>query len=105
MKLKNKTGYNSGSVTSIYAIKDGVSFHNTLGHCSGFHDNISVKAWKRFGLCTQILFGTMAICDANTIVETFPLQLLSHIQGYYGNYCNTMSQGAIFIPAKITPHF
>ena len=52
----------------------------------------------RFDVSTQILVAAMAASYANTIVETFPLQPLFHIQGYHGNHCNT--QGVIFKPVK-----
>ena len=48
-------------------------------YCSGFHGDISVKAeipLKWFDLCAQILIATMAICYANTIVDTYPLKPL-----------------------------
>ena len=46
--------------------------YNTLGCCSIFQCNISIKAWipqNWFDLCAQILVATMAICYANTVVE------------------------------------
>jgi len=53
---------------SLHTVKSGVLVRmfssNTLGCCSGFHGNVSVKAgisWKRFDLCTQILVATTSI--------------------------------------------
>jgi len=73
--------------------KDGVFVctfrYNIYGCCSGCHGNFSVKAgrpWKQFDLK---YLPTVAIFYANTIVDTFPLKPLFHVQGYYGNHCST----------------
>ena len=57
----------------------GCLTHVNMVYCSGFHGDISVKAeipLKWFDLCAQILIATMAICYANTIVDTYPLKPL-----------------------------
>ena len=49
--------------------------YKTHGCCSGFHGNFSVKAWKRFDLCTQTSVATMAVCYANIMVDIFDISL------------------------------
>ena len=74
-----------GSTVTIIS-KNGVLFHwlkyDTLGVLQLLHCNVSVKPriiWKQFDLCIEILVATMAICYANTAVETFSLYPLFHI--------------------------
>lgn len=77
--------------------------YSTLGCCSAFHDNFSIKAripWKLFDLCIQIINCYQAICYANDI---FPLNpCFTSKLGYHGNHCCT--QGCYILTCKWAPH-
>jgi len=97
MKIEMKTEMETEMETEMPGMEMKVHckkllFHcfkwNTLGCCSAFHGNISVKAeitWKRFDLCTEILVATMAIYAYTIVGWHFLLYPLFPIQG---NHCN-----------------